>query len=348
MKRYWIGLAIIGLLATPAVAQVALDAGGANGGSVRIGSDTAACDSNRDGAIRFTSSTDAWEFCNGSAWVPFEQAAAGGDWVISAGSAMTCGTRGGGTNPLWCWGYPAQGRLGDGQTSTNRTRSEQVHTNSGLPGWADWVSVSTNNGHSCGIRADSTAWCWGYAGQGNVGDGQTSTDRTRPVQVHTDTGSPGWSDWTSIAAGANHTCGIRTDGSAWCWGMVSSGQVGDGQTGTNRTRPVQLHTDTGLPGWSDWKIISGGSSHSCGIRTNGTAWCWGGASSGRLGNGTTTPNQSRPVQVHTDTGLPGWSDWITLSVGSLHACGIRSDGTAWCWGAEDSTEKLGDGPGATN
>lgn len=64
--------------ASPILAETAADFGGPNGGSIRVGSDAQTCASGKDGAIRFTSSTDTWEFCNGSAWVPFDSAGLAG------------------------------------------------------------------------------------------------------------------------------------------------------------------------------------------------------------------------------------------------------------------------------
>ena len=282
-----------------------------------------------------------------SEWVHTDTAAPGwSDWTsIDAGVLHTCGIRSDGT--AWCWGESANGRLGDGQTTTDRPRPVQVHTDTASPGWSDWVSISTGVLHTCGIRGDGTAWCWGGALNGRLGDGQSATDRSRPVQVHTDTASPGWSDWVSISAGGGNTCGIRSDGKAWCWGWADSGRLGDGQSATDRTRPVQVHTDTGTPGWSDWVSIDAGGIHTCGIRGTGTAWCWGSAASGRLGDGQTTTNRPRPVQVHTDTASPGWSDWASIETGSDHVCGLRSGGSFWCWG-ESANGRLGDGQTATD
>jgi cysteine-rich repeat protein len=45
--------------------------------------------------------------------------------------------------------------------------------------------------------------------------------------------------WTTIAAGTHHTCGKRQDGSLWCWGQNTEGEVGDG-TGNNRDTPEQV------------------------------------------------------------------------------------------------------------
>ena len=50
--------------------------------------------------------------------------------------------------------------------------------------------------------------------------------------------SPG-ARWTRIAAGGDHTCGIRAGGTLWCWGDNSDGQLGLGNR-TAQDRPRQV------------------------------------------------------------------------------------------------------------
>lgn len=103
MKRnFACAIMIAGLVAaTPILAQTAADFGGTDGGSVRVGADADICTSTKDGAIRFTSSTDAWEFCNGSAWVPFEQAGLTGPaGCANIGDLCADGTVFAGYNPI--------------------------------------------------------------------------------------------------------------------------------------------------------------------------------------------------------------------------------------------------------
>lgn len=52
-----------------------------------------------------------------------------------------------------------------------------------------------------------------------LGDG-TTTQRTTPIQVGTAT------TWASLAASGSHTCGTRTDATAWCWGYNGTDQLG--------------------------------------------------------------------------------------------------------------------------
>ncbi|MEO7062044.1 MAG: hypothetical protein ABI083_20195 [Lapillicoccus sp.] len=50
-----------------------------------------------------------------------------------------------------------------------------------LPGV--WTSLAPGGFFTvCGIRTDSTGWCWGHNAKGGVGDGRT-TDRTTRYQL---------------------------------------------------------------------------------------------------------------------------------------------------------------------
>jgi alpha-tubulin suppressor-like RCC1 family protein len=98
------------------------------------------------------------------------------------------------------------------------------------------------------------------------------------------------SDVVWISSGANHTCAIKSDGTAWCWGNNEYGQLGNGDT-KKRTVPVQV---IGLDGAEQ---ITCGDKFSCAMKTDGTAWCWGNNKHGQLGSGTSKTKHTRPVQV---------------------------------------------------
>jgi alpha-tubulin suppressor-like RCC1 family protein len=145
--------------------------------------------------------------------------------------------------------------------------------------------------------------------------------RIRIVTVAASGPPPGArSDWATLIAGSYHTCGVKTDGTAWCWGDNGDGELGDGTT-TSSAVPVQV-----AGGSADWATLTAGSHHTCGVKTDHTAWCWGDSGYGQLGNGTTTYS-TVPVQV-----AGGSADWATLTTGEDHTCGLKTNGTAWCWG----------------
>lgn len=124
--------------------------------------------------------------------------------------------------------------------------------------------------------------------------------------------------FTKVASGTDFTCARKTDATVWCWGLNSSGQLGDGTT-TNRNRPVQV---SGLTGVTD---VDNQSDFACALKSDTTVWCWGNGGFGQLGRGSTA-NSSTPVQV---TGLSGVTQ---ISTGYGHVCAVLSDGTVRCWG----------------
>lgn len=291
-------------------------------GGVRIGYETA-CSGGVAGAIRFTGGTPPYQYCNGTSWVSFSNPSSfwkTGEKVIRGGQWGGCGIKS--TGRAYCWGRADWGRMGNGGTPSSVP--SEVHTNSGSPGWDDWVQIdtATNTLRTCGVRANGTAWCWGTAHNGN--NSTLSTDR--PVQVHSDSSSTGWTDWTKIGTSAASTCGLRTNGTLWCWGQAASGNLGNNQNTVDALRPVQVLNDAGGAGWTDWVDVIPG----CGIRADGSAWCWGSDWAGHLGSGG-AGDSLVPRRVQTDTGPGGWSDWVKLTGGTIR-CGIRVNGTAWCWG----------------
>jgi alpha-tubulin suppressor-like RCC1 family protein len=134
--------------------------------------------------------------------------------------------------------------------------------------------------------------------------------------------------FVQIAAGRQHSLGIKSDGTLWAWGLNNFGQLGDG-TDTHRTSPVQIGTD------NNWSQIAAGEYHSLAIQSDGTLWAWGSNSVGQFGDGTTI-DRSSPIQIGTAT------NWSKIDAGDFHNLSILSDGTLWAWGRNDYGQ-LGDG-----
>jgi cysteine-rich repeat protein len=232
--------------------------------------------------------------------------------LVQAGLTYTCGVQTNGS--LWCWGANAHGALGNGTQSNSRVPVEVLGTN--------WVSVAAAARHTCGIKADQTLWCWGANADGALGNGG-KVDSLTPVQV-------GGTTWYSVTVGGGlageHTCAVKLDGSLWCWGANSLGQLGTGSTTASLT-PVRVGSAT-------WTSVSAGIAYTCGVQGDGTLWCWGSNDNGQLGDGTLT-NRLAPVRV------PG-QGWAQVAGRTSHTCGTRPDGSLWCWG-NNADGEIGDG-----
>ena len=161
----------------------------------------------------------------------------------------------------------------------------------------------------------SPTFAWGC----NAGD-NTTVAKSSPVLV-----VGGFTDWCQLSAGCAHSLGVRANGSLWAWGNGGNGQLGDNAAAI-RSSPVSV-----VGGFTDWCQVSASSSHSLGVRQNGTAWAWGFAGLfGKLGDNTTVAKSS-PVLV-----VGGFTDWCQLSAGCAHSLGLRQNGTAWAWGCNAS------------
>ena len=143
------------------------------------------------------------------------------------------------------------------------------------PASAATNSISSGYRHTCGLRINGTAVCWGWNGLG----------QSTP---------PAGATFAAISSGSDHTCGLRADGVAVCWGRNSSGQATP-------------------PAGATFAAISSGSHHVCGLRADGSAVCWGWNDYGQA-----TP--------------PLGETFAAISSGYQHTCGLRSDGSVACWG----------------
>lgn len=89
----------------------------------------------------------------------------------------------------------------------------------------DWTLVSAGYSHTCAVKTSGTLWCWGANQQGQIGNGGDAFPVTTPVQEFTKA-----NDWALLAAGFQHTCALKADGTRSCWGWNKAGQLGDGTT----------------------------------------------------------------------------------------------------------------------
>lgn len=179
-----------------------------------------------------------------------------------------------------------------------------------------WTAVDGGKEFTCGLRVGGSAWCWGSNASGQLGNDDTVGQFT-PVAV---AGTPSGTAFTSIRAARNgaHACGLRNDGSIWCWGLNQKGQLGNDST-TDSQIPVQV------VGGGIYTAVETGSYHTCGLRDDGSVWCWGENMQGRLGNNSTS-DSDQPVQV------AGGGSYLRISAGWKHTCGLRTDYSLWCWG----------------
>ena len=236
--------------------------------------------------------------------------------VIAAGYFHTCALLA--DHTVWCWGQNGDGQLGNG-TRTSPLTPVQVS------GISTATAITVGDQHSCAILANGTVWCWGDNYRGQLGDG-TRLGWSTPVPV------VGISAATAVVAGDYHTCAVLADRTVWCWGANDWGQLGYGITSYQILAPVQV-----WGGALTTTAIAAGDHHTCALwMTGGSVVCWGMNLSGQLGDGGVYHASLTPVMVL------GISTATAITAGGFHTCAVLADGTARCWGANESGE-LGDG-----
>ncbi len=246
--------------------------------------------------------------------------------TLSSVDGHICGLRPDGK--IACWGAR---RLGADATEqiygTSRPAPE--------PTGSTWTTVDVQTADMCATRDDGTIWCGPYG--------------TMLNRVGTE------SDWidvrTSNVGTQAHYCALKSGGQLWCWGTNAHAQLGLGNVET-----VDAPTQVGTATWSNFEI---GHARTCGVQPNGTLWCWGGA--GLLGPEvwSDVPRQVGQQSDWARVQMSGFDNYALKVDGTVHYwrghvatpaslgpqtwtsfghtdyvdCGVKSDGTLWCKGA---------------
>ena len=210
----------------------------------------------------------------------------------------------------------------------------------GINPTVSFAALTAGFSHTCGLTTDARAFCWGY---GPLGSAET---RGSPVPVPVDvSGINPTVSFKSVEGGVFRTCGVATDGRAFCWGNDLPG---------GSSQVAVLVDVSGISPPVSFAALAAGGDHTCGLATDGRAFCWGENSTGQLGNGEgatgtcdfKTPCAQYPVPVDV-SGINPPVSFIALSAGGYHTCGLATDGRAFCWGS-DQYGQLGNGGGSAN
>lgn len=147
-----------------------------------------------------------------------------------------------------------------------------------------------------------------------------------------------------IAAGDNHNCIVRTDGSVLCWGDNSAGQLGVAAIAAS---PSPLASADLLLGPGQRAVeIDASSGHTCAAREDGQAVCWGENATGASIPGMPAVTPAPPTQI--SLGL----DFALPAIGTGFSCftrGATLDVVATCFGSNNVGQLTGvDTPGPVN
>jgi alpha-tubulin suppressor-like RCC1 family protein len=178
---------------------------------------------------------------------------------ISAGELHSCAFTLAGD--MWCWGWNLYGQIGTG-AQTPLTIATPVRAAAGLR----FSSMLTGPNHTCGIAADSYAYCWGRSDARQLGTGGGLGAYPTPSRVLTP------EPVTAISITFEHGCAIGASGAAYCWGDNYFDKMG------------RLFVDAFF-GWDvyparsayglTFQSVRTGAYGTCALSADGALYCWG-------------------------------------------------------------------------
>jgi len=256
---------------------------------------------------------------------------------------------------LFCWGYNDAGQLG---TNAAMIQATPIAVGTGH----HWIEVALGREFMCALDDAHEAWCWGgystdqlglasrSCGDGNVDVGEACDDANQqngdgcdcmcqmtaaPSPIPEPQQLPDRFQFAHLFSGRSHTCGIRLDGTLWCWGRNGARQlgVGDGGGTADHSVPIQVVIVAPQIGRDDdWVQVGPGDDHTCGVKQDGSLWCWGSNGNGQLGQmGNPAIVRERPELV-----LGGATSSYTAVQGGIdYECARGSDAQIYCLGRND-------------
>ncbi|MBN2723749.1 MAG: hypothetical protein JXR95_06735 [Deltaproteobacteria bacterium] len=181
--------------------------------------------------------------------------------------------------------------------------------------------ISCGGYHTCGVRKDKSAWCWGAGNDGRLGYGE-ERNVMNPIQV-----KELEKNIYSVSAGYSHSCALTELGEVFCWGCGRDGQLGNDSFLTQLVPVRVMFSDNTAVS------LSLGEYHSCSLKKDGTIWCWGKNNFGQTGCEECTCKT--PEKVNTSG-----KRMISVASGSRHTCAVSVEGKVLCWG-DNSASQLG-------
>jgi alpha-tubulin suppressor-like RCC1 family protein len=254
--------------------------------------------------------TDAGTAGNGAGGEPTQPSP---DLVVSAIAVGTSHSAAIASQVLYTWGANEVGELGQGD---KLERHVPVAVATGV----SFVSVVASGDYTCGLDEIGAVYCFGANDRGQLGQGDRS-ERDVPTRVPLPVAA------RLVSANFEHVCALLADASLYCWGQNFEGELGQNDSPPGGNEPDTARdflAPVAVPG-ADWSNVSAGDGFSCGIRFDGTLWCWGRNTGHQLGPDTTVQIR-HPIQVGTD------ADWLRVVSAQQFSFALKQDHSLWFWG----------------
>jgi alpha-tubulin suppressor-like RCC1 family protein len=149
---------------------------------------------------------------------------------------------------------------------------------------------------------------------------------------------PDFTDIYSLAAGVTHTCMLRGDGTAWCWGTNQHGELGIGSHDPlgGPVPLTQVMLDPQYPPDQYVVRLAVGPAQTCIMLDSGKVLCAGQNDDGEFGTGDTT---ERDFASGTE-----FAQAESLAFGYAATCVVTTSGKLYCAGHPPGAAAFGTSP----
>lgn len=198
------------------------------------------------------------------------------------------------------------------------------------------ASLSAGAEHTCALLNNQTISCWGSDSSGQIGNGVQAGD-PQPYQTPQNTPLPMGRTGKAIATGGVNSCVLLDNNTESCWGLDTSGQVGDGPTNNNLSGPTAIVA-------TPETVVSAAVNldYACSLFASGSVRCWGSDDDGQLGNGGADVGvDGADVDTASNApvlAFPAGRTASAVTTGRSHACALLDTAQISCWGSNSDGE----------
>jgi VCBS repeat-containing protein len=241
-----------------------------------------------------------------------------------------------GDGKAYSWGRGMFGELGNGTIADNTVQEPVPVNQAGALAGKTVIAIAVGHFHSLALTSDGAVYAWGRNDCGQLGNG-SYVNSAEPVAVIR-SGALAGKTVVAIAANAENSMALTSDGAVYTWGTGSFGRLGNGSL-SDSAEPVAVKTVGALAG----KTVVGvamGTMYSLALANDGAVYTWGYGRYGELGNGDSV-DSAEPVAVKRAGALAG-KTIVAIAAGGGHSLALAGDGSLYTWGS-GAFGKLGNG-----
>ncbi|HVW29511.1 MAG TPA: hypothetical protein VHC69_29305 [Polyangiaceae bacterium] len=202
--------------------------------------------------------------------------------------------------------------LGDSTSSQDPLTLPVVHERAGP---SDVAGLAAGWHHVLALDGQHRVWSWGDDSAGQLG----TPDGTHEDPELVDVPLEGAAGFVQVAARANQSFALRSDGAVFAWGDNTYGALGLGS--------IQLQDHPArVDGLGHVVSVAAGERHAIALTEDGQVWAWGQNLSGQLG--------TRPSATITNTPalVPAFYGTTFIAAGGFHNAAIDIVGNLQMWG----------------